>query len=95
MAATAQEFRELMGVDDRVDIPLLRRLAYYGIPDEVRGAVWKLLLPTLSYTDVEDDVNSTVSTVYNLNKGITTGSYEDIHERQGLRTDNEVFIALR
>lgn len=50
MAASPQEFHELIGNDVGVDIPLLRRLAFYGIPPEVRGSIWNLLLPTLVST---------------------------------------------
>eukprot|EP00842_Homolaphlyctis_polyrhiza_P000418 jgi/Hompol1/1377/HPOL_005585-RA len=44
MATTAADFEELLGAESLVDIEKLRSSARYGIPDEVRGHVWKLLL---------------------------------------------------
>lgn len=44
MAAPTDEFRELLVGEGDIDVERLRELARYGIPDEVRGETWKLLL---------------------------------------------------
>ena len=44
MACTEEEFQELLGGDVRVDMEKLADISKYGIPDKVRGEVWKYLL---------------------------------------------------
>lgn len=44
MATTAEEFQELLNAEQQVDIPRLCSAASHGIPDNVRPAVWSLLL---------------------------------------------------
>lgn len=51
MSTPAVAFRELMG-DDFVEIDALRALAWNGVPQEVRGEVWKYLIA--SQCDVSD-----------------------------------------
>jgi len=88
MAATADEFRDLIGVDDRVDVPLLRRLAYYGVPTEVRGSVWKLLLPTLTYTDMEDDTGTGVNANTNTNTELYNSNSNNNNNSVGSKSDD-------
>ncbi|GBG31426.1 TBC1 domain family member 22A [Hondaea fermentalgiana] len=47
MAAESAEFQELIGPEMTVDLDRLRDIAFYGIPDNERAEVWKVLLPAL------------------------------------------------
>jgi len=44
MASTVEEYLEVMNAEVYVDIYKLRDMARHGIPDPVRGEVWKYLL---------------------------------------------------
>jgi len=44
MASTVDEYQELMANEVYVEIDKLQDIAKHGIPDEVRGEVWKYLL---------------------------------------------------
>ncbi|KAH6560900.1 hypothetical protein BASA50_006244 [Batrachochytrium salamandrivorans] len=44
MATTEADFHEILNAETFVDIDKLKSAARYGIPDEVRGDVWKYLL---------------------------------------------------
>jgi len=44
MACTEEEFQELLGGEVCVDMEKLADISKYGIPDKVRGEVWKYLL---------------------------------------------------
>jgi hypothetical protein len=46
MAATEEEFAELLGEESEsaVDLQTLREVSRFGIPDKLRGEVWKYLL---------------------------------------------------
>jgi len=44
MAATIEQFRELLDAEDSVDMLILTNIAKHGIPPKVRGEVWKYLL---------------------------------------------------
>lgn len=44
MASTAEEYWELLNAEVVVEVDKLRDIAQHGIPDEVRGEVWKYLL---------------------------------------------------
>ncbi len=44
MACTEDEFLELLSDESSVDIIGLKEVSKYGIPDKVRGEVWKYLL---------------------------------------------------
>jgi len=47
MASTEHEFSELMTAEDFVELDKLRDIARHGVPDDVRGEVWKYLLGVL------------------------------------------------
>ena len=47
MAASKEEFLEITSTDVISEIDRLRDISFYGIPDEVRGKVWALLLAHL------------------------------------------------
>eukprot|EP00126_Sphaerothecum_destruens_P005686 Sdes_comp18959_c1_seq1m9486 len=44
MFTAAEEFQEVLGTEMYVDMEKLREMASEGVPDEVRGEVWKYLL---------------------------------------------------
>mmetsp|Transcript_2995 Transcript_2995/g.5722 ORF Transcript_2995/g.5722 Transcript_2995/m.5722 type:complete len:313 (-) Transcript_2995:1663-2601(-) len=47
MAATSEEFLELISHETTIEIDTLRDISFYGIPSEIRAKVWMVLLPTL------------------------------------------------
>jgi len=44
MAATVEQFKDLLDAEDSVDMTMLVNIAKHGIPSKVRGEVWKYLL---------------------------------------------------
>jgi hypothetical protein len=44
MSTTIEEFEELLNAEVRIDMQKLQDAAKHGIPQQVRGAVWKYLL---------------------------------------------------
>jgi hypothetical protein len=48
MAADKEEFLELVSHESSIDMDRLRDISFYGIPGDIRGKIWLLLLPKLS-----------------------------------------------
>ncbi len=48
MAADKEEFLELVSHESAIDMDRLRDISFYGIPADIRGKIWLLLLPRLS-----------------------------------------------
>ena len=44
MAATLEEYRDILIADTFVDLTRLKLCAQQGVPSEIRGEVWKYLL---------------------------------------------------
>jgi hypothetical protein len=48
MAADKEEFLELVSHESAIDMDRLRDISFYGIPVDIRGKIWLVLLPRLS-----------------------------------------------
>lgn len=44
MSSTLEEFQDILNAETSIDIDRLRELAKHGVPDRIRGTVWKYLL---------------------------------------------------
>jgi hypothetical protein len=44
MSSSYEDFIEVLENDDEVDVAKLADMAQHGVPNEVRGLVWKYLL---------------------------------------------------
>lgn len=58
MASTAEEYSELMNAEVFVEIDRLKDIAKHGIPDSIRGEVWKYLLGVQHPDKCEQKFNS-------------------------------------
>ena len=44
MTSTSQDFVRVLDAESEVDIALLMDMSTFGVPDDVRGLVWRYLL---------------------------------------------------
>mmetsp|Transcript_62860 Transcript_62860/g.149791 ORF Transcript_62860/g.149791 Transcript_62860/m.149791 type:complete len:289 (+) Transcript_62860:176-1042(+) len=58
MAATLEEYRDILIADTYVDLARLKMRAQHGIPSEIRAEVWKYLLD-VSKPDKSEEVSTT------------------------------------
>mmetsp|Transcript_44815 Transcript_44815/g.106272 ORF Transcript_44815/g.106272 Transcript_44815/m.106272 type:complete len:297 (+) Transcript_44815:186-1076(+) len=58
MAATLEEYRDILIADTFVDLPRLKLRAQHGVPEEIRAEVWKYLL-NVSKLDKSEEVSIT------------------------------------